>query len=416
MMPRDYHRKKESKKYNGVLEDIIEKALQEIQARKSQREDIRKYFGSSSSKPVDNKEKPKTVQNKRKSLKSTKKNPVIFDSDDEDPLPTKIRRKSSKLVVLASDSDSDENNTTMPSKKKRKAAESSPKKKTPTKSKKPDSTKRKSPIKKPTTVDDFFGSALVVQSKVKSKTKKVLDVKPSLKKSEKHDDEDFDKTLKQVDENELAPKSKKLNGHKSYVRPKNETEATDVVPKSPIPNDKKVKTDIASKLSKKAKASIKKEIETEEPSISRVDSKLSLDANTPVKSKNSVKSKAQEKIQNTSIRDKTPVKTEPPEEIRSKDREDEALGRNCRSNVTGRMKRRRLRKAWSRCVEDDMDLANASNRRWEQQSNVNLMWGKTDDKDDDVSRSAGRKWHHGVDTLDNGATNNAQEEKAQVVE
>ncbi|XP_076041006.1 germ line transcription factor 1 isoform X2 [Oratosquilla oratoria] len=150
--------------------------------------DIRKYFTAvgSSKKPSSS----SSAQDRKK-----KKKHIIEDSDEEDPIP-RIHKKP-KVIVLDSDDDEDDDMFKI--------------KKTPEKKKKelPKSerlhTKPKSPPLKLVSVEDFFSSA-----PIKKKESKSISVKR--KKNEDascHSDDDFEKTLNQLDEQKCNTKKAK---------------------------------------------------------------------------------------------------------------------------------------------------------------------------------------------------------------
>ncbi|XP_064079076.1 replication factor C subunit 1-like [Macrobrachium nipponense] len=140
--------------------------------------DIRKYFS-----PVGG-SKPNTTA----SSKETKKKNRIIDSDDEDPLPS----SSKKQKILASDSDDDIFSSSK--NKKSKAGAKTKKKSLP---------KPEPPKLKPAAVSEFFGSNPVVRKEAPVVTAK----KKEVEMVEVHSDDDFEKTLQELDEKKNKEKS-----------------------------------------------------------------------------------------------------------------------------------------------------------------------------------------------------------------
>ncbi|XP_047498187.1 replication factor C subunit 1-like [Penaeus chinensis] len=184
--------------------------------------DIRNYFARAGAKKP---EKPSTQG------KEGKRKAVVIDSDEEDPLPS-----SNKKRVLASDSDDDIFCVTKNKKHIKKEEPAALPKPT-------------TPKLKPVAPSDFFGTSPLVRKE---------DRKPSLKRKKSRDsniddnsDDDFEKTLEQLD---------KQQQHASK-RPKQETKSPSANETKPKPNENSPpnkdspKGGLASKLSAKLKES-----------------------------------------------------------------------------------------------------------------------------------------------------------------
>lgn len=164
--------------------------------------DIRKYFF-----PVGG-SKPSTTA----SSKESKKKNRIIDSDDEEPLPS----SSKKQKILASDSDDE---IFSYSKTKKNKGEKPKKKSLP---------KPEPPKLKPAAVSEFFGSNPVVRKEApvvaaKKKEVEVVDV---------HSDEDFEKTLQELDE--------KSNKEKYSSQHEQKEKSKDITPKKTVQESKSV--------------------------------------------------------------------------------------------------------------------------------------------------------------------------------
>ncbi|XP_041465864.1 replication factor C subunit 1-like [Lytechinus variegatus] len=182
--------------------------------------DIRSFFGSpgrgSSAKQSNGKGKRKHddddgdfVQSEKKqrhSAKSMKKSNIIYDSDSDDEPP------KTKTPVKPADSKTSKGQAKLPQ---------------PTPEK-----------KKPTSVIDFFGSSPVQRSAKKS-TRKDQPIrnggskKPKLEKEE-HDDDDFEATLRMMDEDKSPPKEdKKGKGKGLASKLAAKVKAGSLVPETP---------------------------------------------------------------------------------------------------------------------------------------------------------------------------------------